>query len=114
MPLPRLVLHLLHASLEDVLTSVTPGSKLCIIAGATVDPVSFGAKLLVHQRGSTFAALEAGLMPMFLLVAQILAVNANDLATLVTVVGEDTLVTFDAVGMVISQHISNDMVMMVS
>ena len=48
-PLSGLVLHLLHASFEDVITSITTGCKLCIIAGTAIDPVSFGAKLLVHQ-----------------------------------------------------------------
>ena len=42
---------------------------------------------------------------MLLLVGKILRVNPNDLAALVTGVGEHVLVTFDAVGMVISQDI---------
>ena len=44
-------------------------------------------------------------MPVLLLVGKILGVNPNDLATLITGVGEDVLVTFDAVRMVISQDI---------
>ena len=43
---------------------------------------------------------------MLLLVGQILAVDADDLAALVAVVGEDTLVTLDTVGTITSQHIS--------
>ena len=45
-------------------------------------------------------------MPVLLLVGKILRVNPNDLAALVTGVGEHVLVTFDAVGMVISQDVS--------
>jgi len=40
MPLPSLVLHLLHTRLEYVSTSITPGGKLGIIAGSTVNTVS--------------------------------------------------------------------------
>jgi len=47
-PLSGFVLHLLHPGLEYIATSVTSRSKLCIIAGATVDPVSLRPKLFVH------------------------------------------------------------------
>ena len=52
-------------------------------------------------------------MPMLLLVRQILAVDANDFATLVAIVGKDFLVTFDAEGMVFPQHISDSNVILV-
>jgi len=48
MPLSGLVFHLLHTGLEYISTAVTSCSKLCIIAGATVDPVSLGSELFVH------------------------------------------------------------------
>jgi len=62
--------------------------------------------LLVDQAGSTLVAEEAGLMPMFLFVGEILAVNSNNLAALITIVGKYIFITFYTVGMVISQHIS--------
>ena len=71
-PLPSLVLHLLHTcrprmceikstfvtlhlltSLEDVSTSVTASGKLGVIAGTAVNSVCLGTKLLVHKTGST-------------------------------------------------------------
>ena len=45
-------------------------------------------------------------MPVLLLVAQILGVDTDDLAALVTVVGEHILITLDAVGMIVPQNIS--------
>jgi len=105
-PLPCLVLHLLHAGLEHVTASIAPGGELGIVARAAVDTVGLGAELLVHQGGSALAALEAGLVPVLLLVGQILAVNANHLAALVAVVGKDILVTFDTERMVVSQNVS--------
>ena len=104
-PLPRLVLHLLHAGLEDVAAAVTPGGKLSIIARPAVNTVSLGAELFVHQAAPTLVTQETGLVPVLLLVGKILRVNPNDLAALVTGVGEDVLVTFDAVRMVISEDI---------
>ena len=106
MPLSGLVLHLLHPRLEHVLAPITPGCKLCIIASSAVDPVSLGSELFVHETGSALVAEEASLVPVLLLVAQILGVDTDDLAALVTVVGEHILITLDAVGMIVPQNIS--------
>ena len=106
-PLPRLVLHLLHAGLEDVPAAVAAGGELSIVARPAVNTVSLGAELFVYQAAPTFVTEEAGLVPVLLLVRKILRVNPNDLAALVTGVGEHVLVTFDAVGMVISQDVSD-------
>lgn len=54
MPLPCLVFHLLHASSEDVVASITPCGKLCIVARAAVNPIGFRAKLFINQRGPAF------------------------------------------------------------
>ena len=107
-PLPRLVLHLLHAGLEDVPAAVAPGGKLSIVARSAVDTVSLGAELFVYEAAATLVTEEAGLVPVLLLVGKILRVNPNDLAALITGVGEDVLVTLDAVRMVISQDIPCD------
>jgi len=104
-PLTGLVLHLLHTSLEHVSTPVTPGGKLGVIARSTVDSVRLRTKLLVHKTGATLVAKETGFVPMLLLVGEVFGVDANDLSTLVAVVGKDVLVTLDAVGMIISQDI---------
>jgi len=105
-PLSGLVLHLLHPRLEHVVADHAPGGELGVVAGAAVDAVSFGPKLLVHQAGLALAALEAALMPVLLFVREILAVNANDLATLITVVGKHIFITFDTEWMIFSQDIS--------
>jgi len=71
-PLPGLVLHLLHSCFEHISTAVTPGGELRIIARSAVDPVSLRTKLFVHQAGSALVAEEAGLVPVLLFVGQIL------------------------------------------
>jgi len=68
MPLPRLVLHFLHSCSEYIATSITTRGKLSIIARPTVDPVGFGPKLFVDQRGATFGADKTGLVPVFFFV----------------------------------------------
>ena len=108
MPLPSLVLHLLHSRLKDVPAPVTSGRKLCVIARTAVNTVSLGAELFVHQAAATLVTQETGLVPVLLLVGKILRVNPNDLAALITGVGEHVLVTFDAVRMVISEDIPGE------
>ena len=66
---------------------------------------NLGSELFVHQAAPTLVAEEAGLVPMFLLIGQILRVNTNDLAALITGVGEHVLVALDAVRVVISQDV---------
>jgi len=105
-PLPGLVLHLLHTSLEDVPTAVAPGGELCVVAGTTVDPVSLGPELLVHQARPALVTEEAGLMPVLLLVGQVLGVDPDDLPALVAVIREHILVTLDTVGVIVPQNIS--------
>jgi len=105
MPLPRLVLHLLHACSEDISTSVAASGELRIITRTTVNPVCLAAELLVHQAAPALVAQEARLVPVLLLVGQVLGVDADNLATLVAVVGEYALVALDAVRVVLSQHV---------
>ena len=71
-PLPGLVLHLLHPGLEDISAAVAPGGKLSIVARPAVNTVSLGAELFVHQAGPALAALETALVPVLLLVRKIL------------------------------------------
>ena len=72
-PLPGLVLHLLHPSFENISAGVASRGELCVVARTAVDAVSLGAELLVHQAGPALVAQEAGLVPVLLLVGQILA-----------------------------------------
>ena len=120
-PLPSLVLHLLHSRLKDVPAPVTSGRKLCVIARTAVNTVSLNirdnwrvgtwhttnlrAKLFVHQTAPTFVAQKAGLVPVLLFVGQIFRVNADDFPALITSVGKNVFVTFYAIRMVISQDI---------
>ena len=71
-PLPRLVLHLLHAGLEDVPAAVAPGGELRVVAWSAVDAVGLGAELLVDEGGAALGAHEARLVPVLLLVGQVL------------------------------------------
>ena len=57
---------------EDVAAAVAPGGELGVVAGPAVDAVGLGAELLVHEAGGALAALEAGLVPVLLLVGQVL------------------------------------------
>ena len=66
---------------------------------------NLGSELFVHQAASTLVAKKTGLMPVLLFIGQILRVNPNDLAALITGVGEHVLVALDAVRVVISQDI---------
>ena len=63
------------------------------------------AELFVDEAAPTLVTEETSLVPVLLLVGEILRVDPDDLAALITVVGEHVLVTFDAVRMVISQDI---------
>ena len=67
-PLPGLVLHLLHPRLEDIVADDAPGSELGVVARAAVDPISFRYKLLVNKTCLTFTAFETALMPMLLFI----------------------------------------------
>jgi len=51
-------------------------------------------------------AQEALLVPMLVLVRQVLGINADELVAVIAGVGEDALVTFGAVGMVVLEHIA--------
>jgi len=106
MPLPGLVLHLLRAGTEDLAAAIAAGGELGVVAVAAVDVVRLGAELLVHQGHSTLGAQEARFVPVLVLVRQILGVDADGLAALLTVVGEDGLVALDAVGVVITEHVA--------
>jgi len=71
-PLPRLVLHLLHTSSENIAASVASCCKLGVVAGTAVNSVCLASELLVHQAGPALVAQEARLVPVLLLVGQIL------------------------------------------
>jgi len=104
-PLSGLVLHLLHSCFENISAPVTPGGELCVIAWSTVDSVSLGAELLVHEAGPALVAEEAGLMPVLLFIRQVLRVNTNDFSTFIAIVCKYIFITLYAVGMVVSQDI---------
>jgi len=106
MPLLPLVLKLLHASLEDVGTAVTAGSKVVIMAVSAVELVLPGRERLIHQTVRTVHTLEALLMPVFVLVRQILGVGADGRLTLLTRVGKEILVALDAVRMFLTQDVT--------
>ena len=98
--------NLIFTCSEYIATSITTCGKLSIIARSTVDPVGFGPKLFVDQRGATFGADKTGLVPVFFFVWQIFGVDADDFAAFIAIVGEHVLVTLDTVGMVVAQHVT--------
>lgn len=123
-------------STEDFATTIASGCKLRVVAIATVDLISLGAKLLVNQGHTTLVAQETCLMPMLLLVRQILKkhmrkkkkknnkyldlcfshisfcnfnylrINSNDLVALLACIGKYILVAFNAVRMIITQNVT--------
>lgn len=105
-PLSGLVLHLFRSCTEDVSASVTPSSKLRVIAISAIDFFHFRSELFVHQRDATFAAQETSFVPMFIFVRQIFRVDADGLVALVARVGEYRFVAFYTVRVFISEHIS--------
>lgn len=122
-PLPGLVLHFLHACLEDIIASDAAGGELRVVAAAAVDSVCLGPELLVYKAGPALGALKAGLVPMLLFIGQVLphrtsvdlwssftstnlAVYPDDLSAFLAVVCEDRLVAADAVRLVLSEHVA--------
>jgi len=105
-PLSGLVLHLFRSCTEDVSASIASSSKLRVIAISAIDFFHFRSKLFIHQRNATFAAQETSFVPMFVLVRQIFRVNSDGLVAFVTWVGEYRFVTFYAVWMFVSKHVS--------
>jgi len=104
-PLPGLVLHLLHPGPEHLSARVAPRRELIVVAVSAVDSVRLAPELLVHEAGAALGATETGLVPVLLFVGQILAVNPDHLPTVVTIVGERILIAADAEGVVIPQNI---------
>ena len=63
-PLPGLVLHLLHAGLEHVSTAVTASGELGVIAGAAVDAVRLARQNLKHSNhGHSYQPLTQTVCP---------------------------------------------------
>jgi len=106
MPLLPFIFILLHTCAEDVSASVAAGSEVVIMAVGAVQLLVLSSKRLVDQGVSTVTALEAFLMPMFLFVRQVLGVAAYGSLALFTGVGEEFLVAFDAVRMLLAQDVT--------
>lgn len=105
-PLSGLIFHLLSTGTEDIAACIATSGELGIVAVAAVDLVHFATKLFVHQGHFTLGAEEASLMPVFILVRQILRFDADDFATLLAAIGENALVTLNAVGMLVPEDIA--------
>lgn len=104
-PLSGLVLHLFRSCAEYISTTVASSSELSVVAISAIDFLHFRSKLFVHQRDATFAAQETSFVPMFILVRQIFRVDSDGLVAFVARVGEHRFVAFDAIRMVVSEHI---------
>lgn len=105
-PLVALVLHLLRAGAEDLAAAIAAGGEGGIVTGGAVHLLSLGAERLVHQRHAAFAAQEARLVPVLLLVRQVLGVNADGLGALLAGVREHLLVAAHAVRVLVPQHVA--------
>jgi len=105
MPLPGLVLHLLHPGPEHLPARVTPGSELLVVAVTAIDSVCLAPELLIHETRATLGASEASFMPVLLFVGEILAVNPDNLSTVVAVIGKRILIAADAEWVIVPQNI---------
>lgn len=76
-PLTSLVFHLLGSCTEDLAASVASRSELGVVAVAAIDFLRLRSELLVDEGHSAFAAQEAGLVPVFVFVRQVLGVNTD-------------------------------------
>lgn len=106
MPLLALVLKLLHSSLEEATTPVTPGSKVVVMTVRAVQTLVLEGKGSVDQRALAVTTLEASLMPMLLLVRQVLGVGADGCLAGLAAIGEERLVTLDAEGFLITEDVT--------
>lgn len=105
-PLLATELKLLHAGTEDVTASVTARSKVVVMAVSTVEFLVLGGKGLIDEGSLAVAALKARLMPMLVLVRQVLGVGTDGHLALLTGVGEEVLIAFDAEGVVVAQDVA--------
>lgn len=105
-PLPGLVLHLLGTSTEDFAASIATAGELGVVTVAAVDLVHLATELFVHQGHSAPIAEEAGLVPVLILVRQILGVDTDDFVALLAAISENALVAFDAVRVLVPEHVT--------
>jgi len=105
MPLLPLVLHLLHPRTEDLIAAVAPRGKCIVVAVGTEDSVILRAERLIHQRDFAHIAEEAVLMPVLVFVGKILRVDTDAFGAFVALVGENLLVAFDAVRVLIPKYV---------
>jgi hypothetical protein len=104
-PLLALVFHLFHARSENLATTVTPRGEGLVVAVSTEDPVVLGPKGLVDQGNLALVAQEALFVPVFVLIGQVLGVNAYGLAAVIARISESFFVALDAIGMLVFKNI---------
>lgn len=104
-PAVPLVLHLPGAWHDGFLALVALGGILVGVALGAQQLLVLGGEGLVHQGALALEALEAVLVPVAVLVGEVPGVAANGLLALLTGVGVQALVTFHAVGVLLSQHV---------
>lgn len=100
-----LVLHLLHARLENLRALVASGRKRLIVALATVKLIVLVAERLVNERQLAHIAKEALLVPVLLLVGEVFGVGADLFLALLARMREQLLVAFDAVRILVLQYV---------
>jgi hypothetical protein len=105
MPLFALVFHLFHARSENLATTVAPCGKGLVVAVSTEDPIILRPKWLVDQGNLALVAQEALFVPVFVLVGQVLGVNADGFAAIVARIRESFLIALDAIGMLVFKNI---------
>jgi len=104
-PLLALVLKLLHTSLEESSTPVTPGGEVVVMTVGAVQSVILVSEGMIYQRHLAVTTLEASLMPMFVLVRQVLRVSAYGCTAGLTAVGKERLVALDTERFLVSQDV---------
>lgn len=89
--------QLLHAGFEHFAAFVAFCSELLVVTVVTEKILVAGSEKLVYEGIAAFGALEAPLVPMFILVRQVLGISSDLLHTRLAVVCVFRLIAIDAV-----------------
>lgn len=104
-PAAALVLHLAGTWHDGPLAFLALGRVLVGIAVRAEQLLLLGCEGLIHQRAPALRAVEAGLVPVPVLVGQVLAVTADGLPTLLARVGVEGLEAWHTVGTLLPQDV---------
>lgn len=105
-PLSTLVLVLFHTCSKDVSAESASGCEAVLVARSAVEQVVLVGERLVDERSGAPGALEALVVPVFLLIRQILEVAGDRYLAFVAYVGKEIFVAFLAVGSFVVEDVT--------